>query len=225
MKLRAFVPILIASIFVLFQGCNNEKGIFELFSGTLPRLEIPDEEGSRYTTPQSLFFTMKGDAVELEGEVYPLQLSSEDEQHIRYSTTIPIQGELTLNGLTYLKTEESLLLHFSQLEKELRLEKFSTLMERKTNEFAEVELTSDLSHLSDNQRSMIGLLFQVADIMDEIYWAQVFPDRDAAMSSLVDENISRFFQINYGPWERLNGNLPYLPGYGPKPSGIWLLPC
>ncbi len=225
MKLRAFVPILFASIFLLFQGCKNEKGIFELFSGTLPRLEIPDAEGSRYTTPQSLFFTMKGDAVELEGEVYSIQLSSEDEQQIKYSTTIPIQTELTVNGLTYLKTEERLLLHFSEVEKELSLEKFSTLMEHKTNEFAEVELTSDLSHLSDNQRELIGLLFQVADIMEEIYWAQVFPDRDAALSSMVDENISRFFQINYGPWERLNGNLPYLPGYGPKPRGSGFYPA
>ena len=225
MKLRPFVPILIAGFFVLFQGCRNEKGIFELFSGTLPRLEFPDEEGSRYTTPQSLFFTMKGDALELEGEVYSLQLNSEDEQQIRYSTTIPIQGGLTVNGLTYLKTEESLLLHFSELEKELHLEKFSTLMQRKTKEFAEVELNSDLSHLSDNQKEMLGILFQVADIMEEIYWSQVFPDRDAALSSMVDENISRFFQINYGPWERLNGNLPYLPGYGPKPKGSGYYPA
>lgn len=225
MKLRAFVPVLFASIILLFQGCNNEKGLYELFSGTLPRIEIPDEEGSWYTTPKSLFFTMKRDAIELEGEVYSIQLNSEDEERINYSATIPINNDLTVTGLSYLKTEEQLLLQFSEIEKDLSLEKFATLMERKANEFTEVELSSDLSHLSDNQRDMIGLLFQVADIMEDIYWAQVFPDRDAALASMVDENVSRFFQINYGPWERLNGNLPYLPGYGPKPAGSGYYPA
>ena len=94
------------------------------------------------------------------------------------------------------------------------------MIERKANEFAEVDLTADISHLSDNQKEMIGLLFQVADIMEEIYWAQVFPDRDAALGSMMNENVIRFFKINYGPWERLNGNLPYLSGYGPKPAGF-----
>ncbi|MDF1575441.1 MAG: Zn-dependent hydrolase [Bacteroidales bacterium] len=225
MKLHAFVPLLSATFILLFQGCNQEKGLFELFSGTLPRFEIEDEDGSRYTDPQSLFFTLKGDVVELEGEVYSIQQSSENEEQISYTTTIPIHSELTVSALTYLKTEKKLLLRFTETEKELSLEKFSDLMERKAKEFAEVELKTDLSHLSDNQREMIGLLFQVADIMDDIYWAQVFPDRDAALASMVDEHVARFFQINYGPWERLNGNLPFLPGYGPKPRGSGYYPA
>ncbi len=67
MKLRALVPVLFASFLLLIQGCNDEKGLYELFSGTLPRFELPDGDGSRYTNPESLFFTMKGNAVELEG--------------------------------------------------------------------------------------------------------------------------------------------------------------
>ena len=224
MKLRALVPVLFACKLLLLQGCNDEKGLYELFSGTLPRFELPDGDGSRYTNPESLFFTMKGNAVELEGEVYPLEITSDDEERITYSASIPINSDLTVSGLTYMKAEGKLQLQFSGIEKELSLEKFSDLMERKANEYAEVELSSDLSHLSDNQKALVGLLFQVADIMEDIYWAQVFPDRDAALASLTDASVSRFFQINYGPWERLNGNLPYLPGYGPKPKGSGYYP-
>ena len=225
MKLRALVPVLFASFLLLFQGCNDEKGLYELFSGTLPRFEFADGDGSRHTNPESLFFTMKGNAVELEGEVYPVEIISDDEESITYSATIPINSDLTVSGLSYMKSEGKLHLQFAGIEKELILEKFSDLMERKANEFAEVELTSDLSHLSDNQRALIGLLFQVADIMEDIYWEQVFPDRDAALASMMDASVSRFFRINYGPWERLNGNLPYLPGYGPKPKGSGYYPA
>jgi len=225
MKLRALVPVLFTSFLLLFQGCNDEKGLYELFSGTLPRYEFADGDGSRYTSPESLFFTMKGNAVEVEGEVYPIAVISDDEESIAYSATIPINSDLTVSGLTYLKSERKLLLKFDGIAKELILEEFSDQMERKANEFAEVELSSDLSHLSDNQRELIRLLFQVADIMEDIYWAQVFPDRDAALASMMDASVSRFFKINYGPWERLNGNLPYLPGYGPKPKGSGYYPA
>jgi len=225
MKLRAFFSILLAGIILFLQGCSDKKGVYELFSGTLPRMEIPGEEGNRVIAPQSLFFTMKGNAVELEGEVYPIEISSEDEEQITFTAQIPIHSDLQVSQLTYLKAEEKLVLNFSGMEKELTLEKFSDLMKRKANEFAEVVLTSDLSHLSESQKALIGLLFQVADIMEDIYWAQVFPDRDAALASMMDANVSRFFKINYGPWERLNGNLPYLTGFGPKPAGSGYYPA
>jgi len=225
MKLRAIFPVLIATFLLLFQGCKDEKGLYELFSGTLPRFELPDAEGSRYTSPVSLFFTMKGDAVELEGEVYPIEITSDEEAQITYSAQIPINSDLVVSGITYLKSEGKLQLHFSGIEKEITLERFSDQMKRKANEFAEVELSADLSHLSENQKELIGLLFQIADIMEDIYWAQVFPDRDAALASMMDAYVTRFFKINYGPWERLNGNLPYLPGYGPKPKGSGFYPA
>ncbi len=225
MKLRVFIPLLLASFSFFFQGCNDEKGVYELFSGTLPRIEIPNGEGSSYTEPQTLFFTLKGNAVELEGEVYPIELISDDEELTFYSTSIPLNSAIHVSGLSYLKAEEKLILDITGLERRLTLEKFTSLMEFKANEYAQVELTSDLSHLSDNQREMISLLFQVADIMEDIYWAQVFPDRDAAIASMSDPNVVRFFKINYGPWERLNGNLPYLPGYGPKPKGSGYYPA
>jgi len=211
--------------FLLFQGCNEQEGIYDLFSGSIPRIEIPGDEGFGYTDAQTLFLTLKGDAVEFAGEVYPLKILSEDEEKINYQIEIVLSNDLKVSELTFLKTEEILVLELDGLGKSIKLEKFAKLMERKANEFAEVNLTADLSHLSDGQREMLKLLFRVADIMDEIYWSQVFPDKDAAMGAMVDENVAKFFEINYGPWERLNGNLPFLPGYGPKPAGSGYYPA
>lgn len=224
MKLRTVILTLSALLLLLFQGCNEQEGIYELFSGSMPRIEIAEGEGFRHTEALTLFLTLKGNAVEVAGEVYPLETTSEDEDKITYQAEIPLSSDIKVKGLTYLKTDELLLLDLEGMDRTLTLEKFAKLMERKANEFAEVNLTSDLSHLSGQQKAMIGLLFQVADIMEEIYWAQVFPDRDAAMGAMMDENVSSFFKINYGPWERLNGNLPYLAGYGPKPAGSGFYP-
>jgi hypothetical protein len=225
MKLRAIVLTLFTTLMMLFQACNDDKGVYELFSGTLPRFEIQNGQGTIYTNPQSLFLTMKGNAVELEGAVYPIEVTSDKEESITYSTHIPINDDLIVSGLTYLKAEERLLLSIPGIERIVTLEKFANMMERKVNEYSEVNLTANLSDLSENQKTMIGLLFQVAGIMNDIYWEQVFPDRDAALASMVDENVTRFFKINYGPWERLNGNLPYLPGYGRKPPGSGFYPA
>ena len=224
MKLRTVILILSALWLLLFQGCNEQEGVYELFSGSMPRIEIAEGEGSRHTEALTLFLTLKGNVVEVAGEVYPLETTSEDEDQITYQAEIPLSSDIKVKGLTYLKTDELLLLDLEGMDRTLTLEKFARLIERKANEFAEVNLTSDLSHLSGQQKALIGLLFQVADIMEEIYWAQVFPDRDAAMGAMMDENVSSFFKINYGPWERLNGNLPYLAGYGPKPAGSGFYP-
>lgn len=225
MNPRNVILSLTALVFLLFQGCDKQEGIFELFSGSLPLIEIVESEGSRYTEAQTLFLTLKGDAVEIAGEVHPLTITAENEEKISYEAAFPLNSDIKVSALSYMKTDEVLVLELDGMERSLTLEKFASLMERKANEFAEVNLTSDLSHLSDQQKEMIVLLFRVADIMEEIYWAQVFPDRDAAMGAMMDENVARFFKINYGPWERLNGNLPYLAGYGPKPKGSGYYPA
>lgn len=225
MRLRAFIMVLLTGMMIFFPGCKDEEGVYELFSGTVPRFEIQNGEEYSYTEPFSLFLTLKGDAVELEGQVYPIETTSSGEDSINYSAIVPLKGDLSVNGLTYLKTDEKLLLHISGINRTVTLEKFANMMKHKVNDYAEVDLTADLSQLSADQKTLLALLFQVAGIMDDIYWEQVFPDRDAALASMVDENVSRFFKINYGPWERLNGNLPFLPDYGPKPPGSGFYPA
>jgi len=90
--------------------------------------------------------------------------------------------------------------------------------------YQEVTLTSDLSHLSENQRKMIGILIDASKIMDELFWRQAYGDKQQLLSSITDEKTRRFAVINYGPWDRLDGDKPFVEGFGPKPLGANFYP-
>jgi len=225
MKTRFVFSISILTMLLFLQACNEKETISDLFSGTLPKLEIGEGESSRYSEPKSLFVRLMNDEVQLDGQLYPIKIQSETEASIVFSAIFPLAPDLNVNGMTYQKSAQTLTLHIESPEKEVVLEKFDLMIQRKSAEFVEVDLSADISHLSEDQKEMLRLLFRVAEIMEDLYWTQVFPDRDAALGSMVDENVARFFKINYGPWERLNGNLPYLPDYGLKPPGSGYYPA
>ena len=90
--------------------------------------------------------------------------------------------------------------------------------------YAEVGLTTDLSHLSDNQRQMIGLLIDAAKITDDIFWQQVWGDKDELLDSIEDPKKKRFAMYNYGPWDRLAADQPFIESYGPRPPGARFYP-
>ncbi len=97
-------------------------------------------------------------------------------------------------------------------------------IQKKTEAFAEFELKADISHLSDNQRKMLPLLFEAAQIMDDIFWKEAYGDKEALLASAKDEFEKKFMLINYGPWERLNGNKPFIASAGEKPAGAQFYP-
>lgn len=96
-------------------------------------------------------------------------------------------------------------------------------MKEKVEEYAVVKLTTDLSLLTEKERQMLPLLFQAADIMDELYWLQTFGNKEELLSKL-DTLTRRFAEINYGPWDRLNNNEPFVEGIGEKPLGANFYP-
>jgi hypothetical protein len=83
--------------------------------------------------------------------------------------------------------------------------------------YHQVELKADLSWLSPNEREIISLLIDAANIMDEIFWRQAYGDKDELLAKIENEYARQFAMINYGPWNRLDGNNPFIAGYGPKP--------
>lgn len=97
-------------------------------------------------------------------------------------------------------------------------------IKQKAEEFASFKLTTDLSVLSAKEKQMLPLLFEAADIMESIYWEEAFGNKEELLSKDWDEYTKKFIQINYGPWERLNNNEPFLPGYGAKPEGANFYP-
>lgn len=91
--------------------------------------------------------------------------------------------------------------------------------------YHQVPLTADLSHLSDNQKQMLRKLIDASEIMDDLFWKQAFfGDKKAFLQQFTNEELKAFATINYGPWDRLNGDAPFLSGYGEKAAGAEFYP-
>jgi hypothetical protein len=97
-------------------------------------------------------------------------------------------------------------------------------IERKLAQYTTVRLTTDLDKLTGSERQMIPLLIDAARSMDAIYWRQAYGNRDSLLRSIEDPSTRRYAEINYGPWDRLDGNAPFVEGVGPKPKGAGFYP-
>ena len=92
--------------------------------------------------------------------------------------------------------------------------------------YTDFSLQSDLSHLSDNQKAMVAKLIDASKIMDDLFWKQAFgKDKKDFLAQLDDEKVRQFADINYGPWDRLNGDEVFLSGYKEKPLGAGFYPA
>ncbi len=89
--------------------------------------------------------------------------------------------------------------------------------------YAQVPLTTDISHLTKNEKEILRLMFKTADIMDDLFWQQAY----GAKIDLIDETKGKareYAKINYGPWDRLNNEVPFINGVGTKPAGATFYP-
>ena len=92
------------------------------------------------------------------------------------------------------------------------------------DKYAEYTLTTDISHLSENEKEMLPLLFEAADIMENLFWHENYGDKDELMARISDPDVQQFACITYGPWDGLDGNKPFVDGFGPKPAGAQFYP-
>ncbi len=97
-------------------------------------------------------------------------------------------------------------------------------IDQKLAQYTSVRLTADLSGLSDRERRMIPLLIQAVQEMDTIFWQQVYPARDSLLGAIADSATQRYVLLNYGPWDRLDGNAPFVAGVGHRPDGAAFYP-
>lgn len=87
------------------------------------------------------------------------------------------------------------------------------------DKYTSVTLTADLSHLTDKEKQMIPLLIKVGQIVDGMYWYEAYGKKDSLLSAIKDPDARKYVEINYGPWDRLNGDTAFLEGVGSKPVG------
>lgn len=86
-------------------------------------------------------------------------------------------------------------------------------------------LTTDVSALSAKEKEMIKILIKASDIMNDLFWYEAYGDKDEFLASIKDPKQKEYAMINYGPWDRLNGNAPFIEGVGAKPLGANYYPA
>jgi hypothetical protein len=84
--------------------------------------------------------------------------------------------------------------------------------------FAPTEITADTSKLSENDRKALDKIIEAAKLMDEIFLRQVWSGnvemqkRLRADTSPAGKDRLHYFNINVGPWSRLDHNEPFIEG-------------
>lgn len=94
----------------------------------------------------------------------------------------------------------------------------------KLKKYTDFTLQTDLSHLSENQKEMLRILIEASTIMDELFWIQAFGDKESFLETIDNPGVRKFAEINYGPWDRLDGNEPFIYGIRQKPKGANFYP-
>lgn len=102
--------------------------------------------------------------------------------------------------------------------------KLTEEMKDNLDKFREVTLTTDLSWLSSQEKEIITILIDVAAIMDDIFWLEAYGDKEELFDRVENEYAREYIKIHYGPWDRLNGNAPFIPGFGEKPASARFYP-
>jgi hypothetical protein len=96
--------------------------------------------------------------------------------------------------------------------------------------FAPTEIGADLSKLSANDRRVLAKLVEASKIVDALFLRQVWAGNDAMLLDLVRNQSAdgrarlHYFQINKGPWSRLDHNAVFVPGAPPKLAGANFYP-
>lgn len=96
---------------------------------------------------------------------------------------------------------------------------------KRLSDFAVVRLESNLALLTARQKQTLGLLIQAAEVMDDLFWKQAYGNRADLLPMLSDPSELRLAQINYGAWDRHDGNRSFLSWVDAKPLGAGFYPA
>ena len=109
-------------------------------------------------------------------------------------------------------------------EPESPVEAGATIADR-VAQFAPVTLDFDAELLDDRQKRVLRRLIEASDHLDAIYRLQVWRGNDDPAAVLPAEDtpeaaaIRDYYELMYGPWDRIAEDEPFIPGVGPKPAG------
>ena len=96
--------------------------------------------------------------------------------------------------------------------------------------FTPVDVTADVTTLPYSEHAALTKILNAARIMDGLFLEQVWAGNPSLLLELKDNQsiagrtILDFFLVNKGPWSRLEGNKPFVPGVPTKPEGAAYYP-
>ena len=92
--------------------------------------------------------------------------------------------------------------------------------------YAEVDMEVPWDLLDERDRSTLSELYLAARVMDELFVRQVSAENVALRENVLasgDEGLITFFKLNFGPWDRVHDNEPFI-GSEAKPPGADFYP-
>ena len=100
-------------------------------------------------------------------------------------------------------------------------------VEQRLAQFVPTELTADLDGLSEAERDVLRHLVAAGRLMDEIFLRQAWegnPElRERLATADASQAVKAYFEVNFGPWDRLDGREPFI-GDQPHPPGAGYYP-
>jgi len=104
-------------------------------------------------------------------------------------------------------------------------------LSRREARYAPVDLAVDLSGLPASEREALRLTVEAAGVLDAVFLRQAWAGNEALLLRLLDDpsplGRARLAYVlrNKGPWDRLDGNRPFIPGVGEKPPAADFYPA
>ena len=128
MNRSTLFPLLFAGILMGFHGCDQEEPIHDHFDGTSPGYEISEGGSIRHISPMSLFLRVMDQNVEYEGNLYPIELESEDEERAVFSADFLLGPDLIVSAITYQKQDQILVLDIEGRNRKVELEQYDRMI-------------------------------------------------------------------------------------------------
>ena len=72
--------------------------------------------------------------------------------------------------------------------KEVKKETKPSPYQALADQYAEFPLTTDLNQLTENEKKMIPILIEVADIMEDIFWQNAYGDKSTLMAQFAQDS-------------------------------------
>ncbi|MEZ4238010.1 MAG: Zn-dependent hydrolase [Myxococcota bacterium] len=99
-----------------------------------------------------------------------------------------------------------------------------TYAEQHQGDYVSVRLEADLSGFDEQDKRMIAALVRASEVMDGLFWLQSWGDPQPLLDGIDDPATRRLAELNFGPWDRLNGDVPFVEGVGERPLGARFYP-